>query len=427
MNQLSLIAFSIICILYPVCQASAQDHLPILRANSPSLSVRDGIQFKEHIWRAEPDQPLDIYFTEMPRKPHRVTFISDLDSISFEVSYGGTYDFVVLLNETDSSLTRIAANYHGVNFYQEDVEKPDTIPFTLRGSRIYFDGTVNSNPGISFQFDLGAGMSAINRKSVEKAGVTFDGSTMLSNSDGLNEAPTASSNRLSIAGLNWEQVPMVQAGNMDSHEDVIIGNPLFEHKVIEIDYDRQLMILHDTLAAVPPGYTRHALIYHQHRPFIEATVVADGKAYTDWFLFDTGRDGTMVLREGFFVKNPIWDKLTTVFWLGQKRVKVIPAIQIGALEFTDVISPAYSPSHPDGGAHNILGNELLNHFNVIVDNPNGWIYLKPNHLEDKEYENWNSFRDHIVMAGFAAAALLLLLMYGIRRFLNRKKQHLSLP
>jgi hypothetical protein len=370
-----------------------------------------------------PERKPDYYYTEVPRKDHRVTFITDIDSISFDVSFGNTYDFIILWNEKDTCYTRISASYRNILSYSKTnaAHGPDTIPFFMNNSRIFFEGSINQNSGMIFQFDLGAGMSNISHKSVEKARITFDGKTNLINTHGTNEAPTSSSNTIEIAGLVWENVPFVQTQNMDKYEDAIIGNSLVEGKVVEINYDLMMMILHDTLPPFREGYSKHEVIYSEHRPHIKAAIVVDGKPYTDWFLFDTGRKGTGVIGDSFFRKNNVWDKLKTVRTSGDKHIAVIPQLMIGECRFTNVIAPAWNPEGINAGRSNILGNELLNHFNVFLDNQNGIIYLKPNSLQNNKYKNLNSVKWKAVITLFALVATIAAIIVFKLSFRTKKE------
>ncbi len=93
---------------------TAQQTLPILRSNSNTLSIRDGKIYRQHTWKLDPKAKPDIYYTGLPQKETKITFISDVDSISFDVKYGKTYDFIVLLKHKDTCYTRISANYEGI-------------------------------------------------------------------------------------------------------------------------------------------------------------------------------------------------------------------------------------------------------------------------------------------------------------------------
>lgn len=99
--------------------AFGQKSLPVIKANSIKVDIRDGESFKKGSWNITPKLKPDIYTTENKNK--KVTFYTDLDSISFIVQPNVQYDFVILLNNKDSALTRIIY----VPSYLETLRKAD--------------------------------------------------------------------------------------------------------------------------------------------------------------------------------------------------------------------------------------------------------------------------------------------------------------
>jgi hypothetical protein len=84
----------------------SQVSLVVIRATSPLVDIREGCEFKQKAWRISPQLKPDIYTTS--KKDSTITFYTDIDSISFLIKQDREYDFVILLNGTDSALTRIA-------------------------------------------------------------------------------------------------------------------------------------------------------------------------------------------------------------------------------------------------------------------------------------------------------------------------------
>jgi hypothetical protein len=83
----------------------AQKNLPLIQANSKTVDIRDGNILNKAGWTIVPEAKPDVYTTE--NKMGKVTFYTDLDSISFLVKPGINYDFNILLNHKDTALTRI--------------------------------------------------------------------------------------------------------------------------------------------------------------------------------------------------------------------------------------------------------------------------------------------------------------------------------
>lgn len=105
-NVLFLFALVLsILITIVVYSSCSQIRIPIIKAISVIVDVKDGSDFKKSGWRISPKIKPDVYKTH--KKDNKVTFYTDIDSISFMVKPNKTYDFIILLNGKDSAYTQI--------------------------------------------------------------------------------------------------------------------------------------------------------------------------------------------------------------------------------------------------------------------------------------------------------------------------------
>lgn len=402
----------------------AQEKLPVIRSGKSTISIRDGKDLNNGSWTLNPELRPDTYFTQAPRSGRRITFITDQDSISFLPEYGMVYDFIILLNGKDSCRTRVSAKYEAVlnpiRITKSPKQLVDTLPFFMKNSRLYFKGKLNGHKDVVMMFDFGAGMTCLNKQSAARSGLKFDGSISVQNSDGTHNQPSSSKNLLEIAGLRWAQVPLVQVANLDDAEDMIIGNALFRDKIVEIDYEKKIMIISDCITKDLSGYTAHDVIYYQDRPRFEVQVKVGSRYYPFHFLFDTGRDGTMLIGDDFTNQYNLWDKYRSVIPLGKKKIVVVPEVKIGNRIFRNIVTNANNPKYPNP-KQSLLGNEILNQFNLVLDNRNAVIYLKPNGLQNEDYATYAEFK--LQLTGVVVIAILVLLggILAIRMFRVKKK------
>ena len=362
----------------------AQSKLPVIKANSKNVKIRDGLNFKPNFWYIMPETNPDIYYVDLPIKTQSVSFITDQDSIRFEVKYGQHYDFIILLNNKDSCYTRISATYPKKTDYASACKScpNDTIPFTVRNNKIYISGKLNGNENINFQLDLGAGAANINYKSVKKGKVSFDKKGNLRNSDGNNEVRLSTKNTIELGGLKWEGIEMYETKNMGNYEDAIVGNSLFLGKIYEIDYDNKRIIVYRSLQPKLSGFRKQDMLLDNGiRPVLEVAFDFDGQHQQDWFLFDTGNSSNGIIGNAFTSKNDNYDKFTKLIGFGDRRIALVPKIGLGGLSFSKGVIVLEKPSK-EGSQYafgGIIGNKILKNFNVIIDNQQGCIYLKPNH------------------------------------------------
>ena len=360
---------------------NAQQTLPIIRANSKVVTIKDGLNTKTNFWVIVPEVKPDIYYLDLPRRNSNLKFITDLDSISFNMSYGDKKDFIVLLNGKDSCYTQIAALYPNLKSPQQHHAGNDTIPFKLKDNRIYFKGKINGSELLNIQLDLGADAVNINRKSVNKININFDKKATLINSDGSAETRVSSQNEFELAGLKWTGIEIYETNNMKKYEDAIIGNSFFLDKVYKIDYQNNVLIIYATEPEIDSTYIKQNMILDNGvRPVFEATFIIDNQPFTDWFLFDTGNTGTGIISNSFLGKYNLYDDFSTIIGFGSKKVARIPQLKI-ANQTVSSGAITLEKQNNNGSSYKfggLIGNKLLKNYNVIIDNRAGYLYLKPN-------------------------------------------------
>lgn len=97
------IYFTFLLLIFIGQTTFAQKKLPIIKANSSNVDIKDDNQLRKNAWTIVPEEKLDVYTTSAKK----VTFYTDIDSISFKVNPKKQYDFIILLNGKDSARTQI--------------------------------------------------------------------------------------------------------------------------------------------------------------------------------------------------------------------------------------------------------------------------------------------------------------------------------
>lgn len=134
--QLGRIAFLTVLVLLPAMQElHAQHKMPVIRATSQTVDIRDGKEFSKGQWTLAPEAKPDVYTTN--KVGEWVVFYTDLDSIRYRIHKDSVYDFVILLNGKDSAYTQIR--------YQ-----PSYLD-VLKGAAAYQLGDKNKIPTFTYQ------------------------------------------------------------------------------------------------------------------------------------------------------------------------------------------------------------------------------------------------------------------------------------
>ena len=355
----------------------AQTQLPIIKATSNTVSIRDGGFLDKNSWRLSPKIRPDIFTADRTRKTKWVTFYTDIDSIKVKVRPGTKYDFIVLLNGKDSCYTRIASAIPVENTPRDKTVTHDTIPFTLTAyNAIHVKTIINDTDTLNLHFDISA------------FGFDFT-------KDAIRLHNVGKVNKLQMGTMVWHNPSFSPAG-MTAHDmDGRFGWDLFENRTVEIDYDHNLLIIHSRLPKTVKGYTRTKLKFIHSYVCAEAAFSIGSKRYTGDFMFDTGSDQAIILDSNWAVTNKF--PTTNLKLLSSKvlhdgrgakyetRLVLAPLLKISNFELANIPTLVLGSINPARWEINFMGNDLLKRFNMILDFKNDNLYLKPNKLMNLRY------------------------------------------
>lgn len=374
--------------------AFAQKKLPIIMANSEDVAINDGGYLDKNAWFLSPATKPDIYTADRCRKTKWVTFYTDIDSIKVKVKPGTKFDFIILLHQKDSCYTRVVSSFDEKKISSNNDQ--DTIPFKLTAyNAIQVTAIINDRDTVNLHLDL----STLDFRLTKEA--------ILKKTKLLTNQPDALSGKTNPDFSHLEQVFKIQMGNlvwlnpafspanMAAHDmDGRFGYRVFEGKIIEIDYDNNLIILHSKLPKIPKGYARSEIKFIRSLFCIEADIEVDHHLYKGNFLFDNGSDQAMVIDSAWAVRQNFPKDLKMIKTLTFKdgagrsydtKIVSVPFLHINGFKLADIPTSLLSNTSPVGDEINILGNDLLKRFNTIVDLRKDYIYLKINELKNLVY------------------------------------------
>lgn len=180
--------------------------------------------------------------------------------------------------------------------------------------------------------------------------------------------------------------------------DGLIGGGFFKNLIVNIDYRNNRMTLYDPSDfQIPNGYVMLPIRIKTNKPYIDAeTSLQDGTVVQVDLLIDTGAGVPLLLHTNSMaaLKLPehyIRGKLG--MGLGgylEGFIGRINKLQIGQLEFPGVLTSFQEISSDwlddqDRFRNGILGNQLLNRFNLFFDYIHGQVYLKAYHRKQKPF------------------------------------------
>jgi hypothetical protein len=297
------------------------------------------------------------------------------------------------------SQIELAQLYYANSGTEVRLEQPLPIVLKFREDNgwVLLPASVNGKPEVDFVLDTGASMLALLAGEKSK-GLELDmsGAKRLGSEDQL-AAPTAAPQAgldidfgpLALLDQTALAIPVETLKCADEVRDApfvgVVGHELLHRYVVEIDYDRHEVVLHDpdTYEYGGTGRIVHADI-DGRQPFVEAAIAApDGSSYTARMHVDSGAGITASLfpqtnpaivlpkegveRNGCFVGG----KAT---YLAGNSIDVSLG---GGQPLTTPVDYSTGKEVIDDGQHGRLGAKFLRNYKVIFDYSRERMILEP--------------------------------------------------
>lgn len=271
-------------------------------------------------------------------------------------------------------------------------EQKHTVPFVLTSqSNISIEVILNKTDTFSLMFH-----TAVNEVSLIEAAakrVTQPGASSSATAKswgGESEIRYFENNHLQIGDSSWDSVRVWVDKLSGQSTDGKFGLNLFEDKIVEINFDKQVMVIHATLPDVAIGkdFKKFKLQFDRSSMFLEGELEIEGVIIKNKFLVHSGYGGTILLDDQFVQEQLIDDKLETISESQLRdsfgnvlitKKAFLPVLHIGGSQFKEIPISFFSGAI-GRQRMSVLGSEILKRFNIFLDLQTGAIYLKPNEL-----------------------------------------------
>lgn len=269
---------------------------------------------------------------------------------------------------------------------RETVLLPDSILMKINEQNtIYVKAVFNQTDTLLLNFDTGSTALTLTNDVLKNK---------------VNTSPKLYNTFYNLKVGNTNYITKVYDAELTGHgTDGRFGWDLFKNKVVELNYDQDLMVIHSKL----PGhvgdskkFTKLKMELFEDIFLVESEIEHKGIVNKELFLFDTGYQKTVMLNNDLLMKGKFpTDKMevlkrTIMYGAQGNEVPVITSslekLNIGTYKLKNVpaqVTNTYKP-FKNKDVH-ILGNEVLKRFNTFFDFQNNVVYMKPNHLFREKY------------------------------------------
>ena len=362
------------------CSVSvAQKKIPVIKANSSKAIIIEGDDDKQN-WRIDPTIKPDVHVISKNTTPKWVKFYTDIDSLKVKLQPGKKFDFIVLLNGKDNCYTRLESPAVK-NYARQKPATHDTIPFELTEfNNLKVKAVLNKKDTLDLKFDSGTtGLLLTNDAIKTKTHLTD---------------PETAGNTLQLGNLSWDSLQVYPVVLSGQGTDGRFGWDLFDGKVVEIDYDKNIFVVHTKRPAISKAHARFDMEYIHTLFCISGSLQVKDKKYPNRFLFDNGYQRTIMLDTTLMAEQQYPKDLEVIKKVimrnGQgKEVPVYTVnnerLNLGKNILLNIPVQLMTTANSAGFKTHILGNEVLKRFNTFLDFQDNVVYLAPNSLFDVPY------------------------------------------
>jgi hypothetical protein len=278
------------------------------------------------------------------------------------------------------------------------------VPFKLERNRVIIPTSVNGSPPYDLILDTGMGFDGVYLFHKEFANeIDTTGSIEVRvPGAGSGEASTAvmiESGRLEFGDVTVDSQRVIISNSPHTQgfpTDGVIGWNLFGHYTVEINYDTELITLHDTAAfKADSSWFSLPITLKNGLPFFESKVeVIDGEILDMTMYIDLASGDAIELLTGPNQKYTLPEALDSGYlatglsgdihgYRGWSR-----HLWLGDFMLSD-IATLFAPEKvrsKQEGADGILGNDCIRRFNVVFDYTNRQLHLKPSKYFNVAFE-----------------------------------------
>lgn len=280
----------------------------------------------------------------------------------------------------------------------EKQQKTYTIAFRLTDyNNLSVPAIVNKTDTVNLMFHTAAGSMTLTEAAIKKLkSLHFKETADSVKSWGSqsNASRFSVDNSIQIGDLTWEKVPIWENANSGQYTDGKFGIDLFKGRIIEIDFDKSIILLHTILPKKTKKYEKIKLTVKDELMFIEADCSIRDSSFRNAFLIHSGYAGAILFDDKFANDNKLNDRLQII---GEKTLKdsygnvvktrqaILPVLKIQSKSLVN-LPVGFFEGSIGRQKMSILGGDVLKRFNLVLDAKREYIYLKASKWINADYK-----------------------------------------
>lgn len=272
----------------------------------------------------------------------------------------------------------------------------DSISFRLSShNNIIIKALLNGKDSLNLMFHTGtSSLSLIKSSGPKLNSIKWSSETEVQSWGGSSSARFSENNSLKIGGIIWDSLPIWENENSGPETDGKFGPNFFAGKVLEFDFEKNYIFLHDSLPNTISQFSKLGLTNDEGSLFMEAWTSIDTNRYKNKFLIHSGFGGSVLFDDAFSAKHKLGEQLE-IFKESELRDSygnvlktkkaILPHFQIAEFILQD-LPIGFFEGAIGRQKMSVIGGDILKRFHIILDSKRQFIYLKPNSLMNLAYK-----------------------------------------
>jgi hypothetical protein len=297
------------------------------------------------------------------------------------------------------------------------------LPFTMENNHIVIPVSVNGHAPIDFIFDTGDENEALNAARLSSLGIASYGGTAISGGGALTQSAYARDVTFGFAGnvaLVNQHAETIDDTGLERALGVpnggILGYDFISRFVVEIDYGKKLMILHNpenwsyrgTGAIVP-------ITFDDGIPYFEAHLTIPTKSdLPAHMVADFGAAGSMTFTAPFVKANDLlaligtnrtvtrYAGLEKEFFAQANSRGFVPELRLGGIVERNIpvnLSANTSGAYGTGQFAGTIGETIYSRYHIYLDYPHNRIIFEPTPEAATPFKEGKTFGLTLIAAG----------------------------
>lgn len=269
----------------------------------------------------------------------------------------------------------------------QPIKGQDTIPFLLtEHNNLAFVATINEADTVILMLHTAANDLSLIRSSTDQLdGLNWQAVDGVKSWGGSGSARRSTNNTLQMGSFKWEGLDIWENEHSGPTTDGKFGLNLFKDKVVEINFDQQILIIQSELPKKSTSYQQLPIAFENGFLFIKGESHIGDAVFENRFLIHSGYSGAILFDDAFVNKSKIGDKIVIT---SEKELKdaygnvlktkngTLPKFTMGKLALQN-IAVGFFEGAIGRQKMSVMGGNLLKRFNMIIEAERKHIYLQP--------------------------------------------------